>query len=82
MMIGGGGRMDEEYIRGFPLKKYPMACCGEKVTLHEMDYDCPRGFARFSFEMMNANIGKLNDLQIGDIEKALGCEARVIYRRL
>jgi hypothetical protein len=45
-----------------------------------LDCDGPQGFARFSIEMMNANIGKLKGEQIMEIEKAMGCEVRVIYR--
>jgi len=74
-------RMNEEFESGLFLKEMELPCCGVKRTLHDLRYEWPQGFARFSLEAMNPNLGKLSLDQVTSLEAALGCPLRVIYRR-
>ena len=71
--------MDKEFDALCPLEKKPTPCCGAMHTLHELRYDWPQGFGRFSLEAMNPNTGLLEDGDKAELEKILGCSLRVIY---
>ena len=75
-------RMEEDYRDGFILAKYAVPCCSARVTLHELDYQWPQGFGRFALEVMNPNIGKLDDKYKREFEEILGTKLRVIYQHL
>ena len=73
-------RMNEEFESGVLLKEIEVPCCRTKHTLHDLRYEWPMGFAKFSIEATNPNVGKLSPDQIASMEAALGCPLRVIYR--
>jgi hypothetical protein len=66
----------------FQLRSVSMPCCGAASTLHNFIYEWPQGFARFSVEGKNPNLGKLTKKQINSFEGILGCQLRVIYQRV
>ena len=76
--------MDEDFgdDRDFKLKPINLPCCGASKTLHDLDYKPAQGFARFSLETMNPNIGDMPKTSRAAIEQILGCPLRVIYRRM
>jgi hypothetical protein len=76
--------MDEDFgdDRDFKLKPIKLPCCGASKTLHDFDYRPPQGFARFSLEAMNPNIGEIPKQGLIAMEQTLGCSLRVIYRRM
>ena len=55
------------------------ACCGASVSLNELDYPWPVGFAKFVLEAMNPNCNDLTAEQIRQISDCLGCEVRRIW---
>lgn len=75
-------RMNEDYGDGFKLAKYSTPCCDSKLTLNELDYRWPQGFARFALAAMNPNIGRLDDKHKLEFEAILGAKLRVIYQRI
>jgi hypothetical protein len=75
-------RMDEDFAAGFKLARYPMPCCREPYTLHELTYEWPQGFGRFALEAMNPNLGKLDDKYKMEFEEILGTPLRVIYQHI
>jgi hypothetical protein len=75
-------RMDEDYKDGFLLAKYPTPCCNALKTLHELVYEWPQGFGRFALDVMNPNIGKLDEKYKEQIEEILGARLRVIYQHI
>lgn len=77
-------RMDEDFgeAESFQLGNFKLPCCGAQRTLHELCYEWPQGFAKFSLEAMNPNIGKLPTHALADLESAAGCSLRVIYVHL
>jgi hypothetical protein len=75
-------RMDEDYSDGFKLAPCPAPCCGALVTLHQLVYDWPQGFGRFSLEAMNPNIEQLHEQHQAELEEILGTKLRVIYQHI
>jgi hypothetical protein len=77
-------RMDDDFAMntGFKLAKYSTPCCDTAVTPHELHYEWPQGFGRFSLEAMNPNIGLLDDDQKKAFEVILGTRLRVIYQHI
>jgi hypothetical protein len=64
-------RMEEDYSDGFKLANYATPCCAASCTLHELVYYWPQGFGRFALDVMNANIGKLEDGHKREFEEIL-----------
>jgi hypothetical protein len=75
-------RMDEDWTNGFKLAKYASPCCHKLHTLHELVYEWPQGFGRFSLNVMNPNIGMLDERNKEEFEKILGTKLRVIYQHI
>lgn len=77
-------RMDEDSDGedGFKLASYPVPCCGKEHTLHELAYDWPQGFGRFALDVMNPNVGELEDKHKREFEMILGTKLRVIYQHI
>lgn len=73
-------QMSDDFVdAGFVLKPRETPCCKAKASLHELRYDWPQGFAKFSLEAMNPNTGELPASGIRDLESILGCPLRLIY---
>lgn len=75
-------RMAEDYADGFAMSDYSTPCCGVSCNLNSLVYDWPQGFARFSLQAMNPNIGNLQDEACVELAAALGLPIRVIYRHI
>jgi hypothetical protein len=67
---------------GFRLDKYVTPCCGASCSLDELQYEWTQGFARFSLEAMNPDLGELQDDCKQELESILGTKLRVIYQHL
>jgi hypothetical protein len=68
--------------KGFILNWHKMPCCAANLTLHELNYSFPQGFARFQLIAMNPNIGRLSENQLAKFAQILECPIRVIYKRI
>jgi hypothetical protein len=55
------------------------SCCGASVSLNELRYVWPAGFARFVLEAMNPNISDLTAAEQGMLQETLGCPLRRIW---
>ena len=75
-------RVNEDWADGFKLAKLATPCCGTQVTLHDLSYDWPQGFGRFSLHAMNAGIGRLKDTYHREFEDILGTKLPVIHRHI
>lgn len=53
-------------------------CCGAVVSLNELTYDWPAGFARFAIEVTNPQVRKFSSGQILQIENVLGLKLRQV----
>jgi hypothetical protein len=58
------------------------SCCGASVSLNELKYNWPAGFAIYSLEAMNPNSRGLIAAQIARLGQELGCELREIPLRI
>lgn len=74
--------MDEEAKVHFPLEQLEMPCCRAKLSLNELKYEWPQGFARFSVEVMNPKIRGLSEEDMEEFEHLLGCKVRKILRHI
>ena len=74
--------MREDCNNDFILATYSMPCCGTSHTLHELVYERPQGFGRFSLEAMNSNIGELPEQGPKELEDILSTDLRIIYRHM
>jgi hypothetical protein len=74
--------MGEEAEADFPLRPKPMACCGAKLTLNDLSYDWPQGFARFTLKAMNPDIANLEQIDLKQFEKILGSPLRKILQHI
>ncbi len=76
-------RVDQDFDgRGFHLSAYDTPCCSVRHTLHDLIYDWPQGFARYSLRAMNPELGTLRDEVKREFEAILGTRLRIIYRHL
>lgn len=75
--------MNEDFSdEGFKLAEYPTPCCGANRTMHDLIYEWPEGLGRFSLQVMNANIGRLDEAYKTELEAIVGTPLRVIYQRV
>jgi hypothetical protein len=71
--------MNTAYKTRFSNLQVAAACCGASVSLNELDYLWPAGFAKFVLETMNPNVRDLSDDQTQQLSKCLGCDLRRIW---
>ena len=57
-------------------------CCGAAVSLNDLDYRWPQGFARFELAALNPDVAEQIPDWVSRIETALGCPLRVVRRHL
>jgi hypothetical protein len=71
--------MDTAYETEFRELGITTPCCASGVSLNDLIYDWPAGFARFSLEALNPNVRDLEDKMKRKLEELLGCELRRIW---
>ena len=74
--------MEEEADSGYPLRAKEMPCCHAQVSIDQLKYDWPQGFACFSVEAMNPNIRDLSEEDMEEFERLLGCKVRKILQHI
>jgi hypothetical protein len=76
-------RMDEDANGdGFSLATFSVPCCGALLNLNDLEYEANQAFARTSWTIQNANIGKLSDEASRALESAAGISLVVVYQHL
>lgn len=75
-------RMGEEYEAGYPFKPVALPCCGAQKSVGDLIFDWPQGFARYSVEAMNPDIGDLSDDQLSQFATVLGCKVKKILQHI
>ncbi|SRR6266545_1563411 len=53
-----------------------MPCCRTSVSLNDLQYDCPAGWARFDIEAVNPKVAQLSIEQMRELEQILDCPMR------
>jgi hypothetical protein len=56
-------------------------CCGHTISLSDLDYISPQGFACFSIQLMNPD-SDLEPEEFRQVESTLGLPVRIIWRRI
>lgn len=56
-----------------------MPCCGVRLSLNDLLYDMPAGFARFILEARNPRVATIEGTGLATLSQLLGCELRVIW---
>ena len=67
---------------GFATLTVTVPCCGGQVSLNDLRYDWPCGFARFELEAWNPNRDRLTADELAQLAAALGCEVRQILAHI
>ncbi len=77
-----GDWMSEDYGEGpgFDLARRELPCCSATLTLNELTYDMPQGFARFGVGAMNCDRPNLTTADRQILDAAIGTRVRIIYR--
>lgn len=70
--------MDEASETEFRSLLIRSRCCGTTISLNDLDYDCPVGFARYVLEAMNPSSKGLSPSQLTTLGTTLGCAVREI----
>jgi len=76
------GAMDAASEHDFADLKAMAHCCGASVSLNDLNYTWPAGFASFVLEAMNPNVRDLQPGQQAQLQTILGCELRKIWVHL
>jgi hypothetical protein len=76
------GWMDEDWHGedGFRLHRHPTPCCNESVTLNDLVYFRPQGFARWFVSAYDTTHGPLTEDETRALSKVAGMPLRAIYQ--
>lgn len=70
--------IDQLFENNFSSLVVKAPCCGATVSLNELNYLWPAGFASFAIEAMNPNVKALTSQQLSQLAQVLGCSLREI----
>ena len=70
--------MDKSYQNQFSDLDVIVPCCKSKVSLNELKYEMPVGFAQFSIEILNPN-KDFSDEELQKLETILDTKVRIIW---
>ena len=72
--------VDEE--DGFDTLDVVVPCCESTVSLNDLDYDWPAGFASFEIAVWNPDRGQLTDAELAAVAAALGHPVRQVMAHI
>jgi hypothetical protein len=72
-------RMRQAGLTRFADLQATVPCCHVEVSLNDLDYHWPAGFARFVLSARNMDREALTPSEIQEFERLLGTSLRVIY---
>ena len=71
--------MDRAHAGHFADLAVTAPCCGAALSLNDLRYEWPAGFARFVLEAMNPGVPDLPATTLAELEQRLGAPLRVIW---
>ena len=74
--------MGAAHENGFRSLAADVPCCHAAVSLNELRYSWPAGFARFSLDAGNPGVTKLDAADLEALAQCLGTPLRVVWRHL
>jgi hypothetical protein len=75
-------QMEQDFDNGFRLRPLQLPCCGQVRGLHQLVYQWPQGFARFSMQARNPRIEGLSGADIQQLEAVIGGRVRTVWQHL
>jgi hypothetical protein len=72
-------QMDEAFKARFATLAVTAPCCRANVSLNDLNYEWPAGFARFVLEAMNPGVADLAAAEIATIAEIVGSPLRLIW---
>jgi hypothetical protein len=72
-------RMNRAYGTDFSALLVSVPCCGATVSLNDLIYEGPAGFAKFVLEAMNPNVPDLTEEDLAELVRELGTPLRAIW---
>lgn len=66
---------------GFHLHRHKAPCCGANVTLNDLVYHGPQGFARWFVSARDSNKAPLSDQDMSRLEQIAGLKLKAIYQK-
>lgn len=74
--------VDAAYETRFENLSIVTPCCGSEVSLNDLTYDWPQGFATFCASVRNCDREPVSDEEVRQLEAAAGCPLRVVFARI
>jgi hypothetical protein len=74
-------RMDAASATRFIALAVTTPCCGANVSLNDLNYEWPAGFARFVLEALNPGVADLAPTEVATIAEIVGAPLRRIWAR-
>jgi hypothetical protein len=75
-------QMEYQFEHGYTLEPVPLPCCGAAVSLAELTYEWPQGYAKCSVEAMNPEVADLTSEQVREFETILGCRVTKVLQHI
>jgi hypothetical protein len=75
-------RIDRASDTAFAELEVRVPCCGARLSLNDLAYDRPAGFARFVLEARNPDVTELTAVQLADLSRTLGTPLRVVWTHI
>lgn len=72
-------RMDEAFSHNFAMLAVTSPCCGMNISLNDLNYDWPAGFARFVLEARNPNVTDLRAEDVARLAEIVGSPLRRVW---
>ncbi len=77
-----GDLLEERFETGFDNLAVPLPCCGAEVSLNELDYDWPCGFAKFEIAIWDPERAWFTDEELTLIGQTMGHPVRQVRAHL
>ena len=76
-----GTAMDDASRHAFRDLEVVTPCCSRRVSLNDLRYEWPAGFALVVLEARNPNVTRLDEDDLIRLEEVLGARLRIIWTR-
>ncbi len=77
-----GAAMDAASEQAFAELDATMPCCSARVSLNDLRYDWPQGFARFALQALNPNVPDLVQSDVDRLSDVVGSPLRKIWTHI
>lgn len=77
-----GAAMDAAGRNSFADLLVTAPCCGARVSLNDLVYEGPMGFARYCIGAMNADIGEVSPANLAALSTTLALPLRLVRQRV